>query len=363
MRRSAWKRHASIAALCAAPMLMASPGLALAQAKGGKPPKGPPAPPPAAAAAPAPAAPAAAPAGDPKAVATALFLKGSDLFKAKKFALALEQFKQSYAAVPSPNSHLYIARCLAAMGETRSAYVEYTKVVDEATLRAQTEEKYVPTRDSAKTERDELAPKLGMVTITVNNPDPASTVRLGSVAVPPDQWGKPFPVDPGTVDAVVQTGDKPPVKQTITVGAGERRAVTLDAVAAGPAVVDNTPKPKTRMSPMRLGAFASAGVGVVGLIMFTAGGVTSQATYSSLKSKCGGDTGGCHGLNVSDDVSRGKTQQGVANAGIVLGILGIGAGATLFVLSARAKPAADAAPKPSAEVVVGPSWAGVQGAF
>src|SRR5262249_40070396 len=64
--------------------------------------------------------------------ATAAFQKGDELFGKKKFALALEAFKESYAAVPSPNSHLYIARCLRELNDTKAAYAEFGKVIDEA---------------------------------------------------------------------------------------------------------------------------------------------------------------------------------------------------------------------------------------
>src|SRR5690349_20067772 len=74
--------------------------------------------------------------------ATQHFEKGSDFFEGKKYALALQEFKTSYSTVPSPNSHLYVARCLAQLGETRDAYIEFDKVIAEAEARAQTEPKY-----------------------------------------------------------------------------------------------------------------------------------------------------------------------------------------------------------------------------
>ena len=104
MTRASWKHHAAVAALVAAPVLLAG-GQALAQ----------PRPPP----------PPAAPSANDVARATAYFQKGSELLKAKKYIAALDQFKQSYATVPSPNSHLYIARGLAGIGEPRAAWLEF----------------------------------------------------------------------------------------------------------------------------------------------------------------------------------------------------------------------------------------------
>lgn len=333
MTRASWKRHAAVAAIFAAPLFIT--GTARAQHP-----------------------PAAAAAGDTQ-KATALYLKGSDLFKARKFAQAIEQFRASYQTVPSPNSHLYIARCLVQMGELQQAWLEFDKVAEEAAARAATEPKYAPTRDSANQERDELNSKIGLVTVDVVRPAPNSAVHIGGHAVPKGYWGRPYPVEGGPHDVRVDTPGRPSVKMTVSVRGGERRAVQLDAgmgAPAGPTPVASGGK----MSPLRIGGFVAAGVGVVGFAMFAGGGATSLGTYSDLKTKCGGDTGGCHGVDVSDEISKGKTQQAVANAGLILGVVGVAAGATLIVLSTRHKKDAG---RPSADLVVGPSWAGVQGKF
>ena len=64
---------------------------------------------------------------------------------------------------------------------------------------------------------------------------------------------------------------------------------------------------------------------------------------------------------VDSKISTGKTQQAVANAGLAIGVIGVAAGATLFVLSLRKKPS-DAG-QPSAGLVVGPTWLGAEGSF
>lgn len=368
MKRASWKRQAAVVALFAAPLVTAG-APASAQPKGAKSPatkaaKPPPAvkaPPVAKPPPPAATPPAAAPGGD-TAKATQLFMKGSELFKAKKFIPALEHFKQSYATVPSPNSHLYIARCLAAIGETRLAWLEFDAVAEEAAARAASEPKYVPTRDSANVERDELAPKLGLVTVDVLRPDPAATVRIGAWPVPRDRWGRAYPVDPGTYDARLESPGRPPVQGTFTIGPGQRRGLSLDgggAIAEGP----KAPAPSgSKMTPLRIGGIVAASVGVVGFAMFAGGGIASTGTYSDLKTKCGGDSGGCGGLDVSGDISKGQTQQAIANAGLIIGAVGIAAGATMIGLSFRGGAQKDAG-KPTAELVLGPSWAGISGSF
>ena len=145
----------------------------------------------------------AAKGGGEVARAQSLFKKADDAYNAKRFAEALELFKQSYATVPSPNSHLYIARCMAQLGDSRAAYIEFQKVFDEADARANAEPKYAPTRDSARLERDEVGNKLAIVTINVAHADASTTVRVSGTDVPQSDWGKPQPFTPGNVDVVI----------------------------------------------------------------------------------------------------------------------------------------------------------------
>lgn len=340
MRRASQQHTASFRALVAAlaaGAAITSAGLASAQPR-------PPRPPPA----------AASTAGDTQ-KATHLYQKGSELFKAKRFAPALEQFRASYATVPSPNSHLYIARCLAALGDAQKAWLEFDAVAEEAATRG---EKYAPTRESANLERDELGAKLGLVTVSTGRAEPNATLRVGGWEVPRDRWGRPFPVDPGTYEVRLEAPGRPLNKTTVTVMAGDRRAVTLDtgsAVAKVPA-----PAPAGKTNGLRIAGIVASGVGVVGATMFAVGGAMSSGTYADLKTRCGGDTGGCAGRDVSSDISKGKTQQAVANAGIIIGAVGVASGVTLLVLSARKK--GQEAP-PAAELTIGPSWAGVTGKF
>ena len=301
--------------------------------------------------------------------ATEAFKKGTELMKAKKFVPALDAFKQSYALVSSPNSHLYIARCLAALGEARSAWLEFDRTADEATAGGA---KYAETHDSALQERDELSAKLALVTVVVQPSDPAMTVRVGAFDVPPDRWGKPYPVDPGATEVTVQLPGKPPIHQPVNVSLGERRDVALNAGPA--AAVGPVEPPESRpaavsrpINGLRIGAYVAGGVGVIGFILLGAEGAASKSTYDSLNLACNGKQGCPNPVggraNADQLISSGKSQQTLANVGLGIGIVGLAAGATLFVLSMRRAPPSDAGPSPAAELVVGPSWAGARGTF
>jgi hypothetical protein len=304
------------------------------------------------------AAPAGPSAADAR-KATQLYQKGADLFTAKKYALALEEFRASYAAVASPNSHLYIARCLAATGDPRAAYLEFDKVVVEADARAATEAKYAPTRDTAKVEREEQRTKIALVTVTVAHADASTTLQVGGQSVTSDKWGTALPLLPGSVDVVIQTGTTPPVHSTLTVAAGERRDLALDAAPPPPSsVVAVKAKPvRSSRAGLRTAAFVAGGVGVVGFGMALVGGLMASSTYSSLQSSC--PMVPCSAPGAAGHVSSGNMQEALANVGLVVGALGIATGATLFVLSTGGK----AKKTEGAELRVGPGYGEISGRF
>ncbi len=299
--------------------------------------------------------------------ASDFFEKGSKLYDAKKFALALDEFKKSYATVASPNSHLYIARCLVGLKELRDAYLEFDKVIDEADAKASAgETKYAPTRDTARAERDELAPKLALVTPNIANADAATTLKIGGAAVPRERWGKPLPIAPGDADVVLETPGKPPVTQKLSLAAGDKKDLPLDAAPAAaitaPPPVETPPEqPAASHGSLRPFAYVAGGVGVAGLALFAVAGAMTSATYSDLESSCGGrcPPGGSY----DDDISSGKTTQTLANVGLIVGAVGVAAGVTLFIISREPDKKSDAPPAPAARLVVGPSYAGLNGTF
>jgi hypothetical protein len=347
MRTAAWMRTLMLVAAFAPPLALAG-GTVHAQPKGAKP----------------------GAASEAAAVkkAVAFMTKGQDLFKLKKFALALDQFKQSYATVPSPNSHLLMARCIAALGDARAAYIEFTKVIEEASARG---EKYAAAGDAARSEREELVSKLALVTVSVApQAGPNASVRIGAEIIPREQWDKPIPFAPGTVEATLQIEGRPDVTQTLTLAGGEKKSVALN-----PAAIDTTAPPPgaaassessptaptpSKQSPLRPAAYIAGGVGVVGMGIFAVTGALTLSTFSNLQETCGGP---CP-PNRADEVNSGKTTQAVANVSLVIGAVGLAAGATLFVLSLRKDKTESAPSAPAAaRLVVSPGYAGLHGEF
>jgi hypothetical protein len=77
--------------------------------------------------------------------------------------------------------------------------------------------------------------------------------------------------------------------------------------------------------------------------------------WSTIKDECGNAP--CPAAK-RDYIEGGQTQQRIANVGLVIGIIGIATGVTLFVIS---KP--KTATEPTTSAVVGPSFIGLSGTF
>lgn len=295
------------------------------------------------------------------------FMAGKAAFEAKNWEKSIAELRSSLEVVNSPNARLELARSLRDSGALGDAWTEYGRVIDDATKLAATEDRYAKTADAATAERSDVESKISFLTITVLHAPDGAQLKVGGRPVPPDQWTKPVISVPGAVDVVLTdaTG-KELARQTIAATGGQQSSVTLDAqpppppTAATPSPDDKpdfsqaAPPPVTPSNGrayLRPYAYAAGGVGVVGFGLFAAFGILSNSDYNDLKSSC--VNGHCPSSK-SGEISDGKTYQTVANVGLAVGIVGIAAGGTLFVLSLTGK-------SDTTGLVVGPSYIGLRG--
>jgi len=293
------------------------------------------------------------------------FAKGRDLLTKKQYDAALVEFRASHDIVASPNTRLEIARCLRTAGRLVAAYAELGRTSVEAKELLGQDNRYQRAYDAAIEERKEIEPKLGFVTLTVQNATDDTKVVVDGEEIKRAAWSEPIPVTPSNSEVVVTTTGHGPVKVAVTVAAGQRQALTVDALSGDangtPSPDAATPAPEQTPSSgpsMRTWAYVAGGVGVAGLATFAIGGVLAKSTYDDLNGACHG--GPCPSSK-QGEIDSGKTQQTVANVGLVVGVLGAAAGVTLFVLSMPKTEPAPAAP--ATALVVGPGWAGVSGRF
>jgi hypothetical protein len=290
------------------------------------------------------------------------FARGRTLYDQKKFREALAEFEGSHEIVASPNARLYVAHCRRELGDLVVAYEEFGRAATEAKEHAAGDPRYLKTAEAAQRERDALAPKLGFLTLTVQNTTPDSKLTIAGEEIQRAAWSEAAPVKPGSTEVVLTTPDRPPVRTTVQVAAGEKKRVTLDAGPPPPPkpepVAAPAPPPEEHhgSSGARTAAYVAGGVGVVGLAVFTVFGLKAKSTYSTLQNECGAHCTTDH----SSEISSGKSAQTLANVGLAVGVVGVAAGVTLFVIGGSGGAKSDA---PTAALSVGPSWIGARGSF
>ncbi len=294
------------------------------------------------------------------------FAHGRDLYAAKKFDEAHDEFEKSYAIVASPNALFFLARSDRERGKLVAAYVEYGRTAAEAKEHAADDPRYAKTAEAATEERDAIAPQLGFVTIAVDRATPETSVTIGGEKLGKAAWGEALPVMPGTSDVVIITPGKPNVHQMITVAAGDRKTLALDAgpdvatpqakaapEALQPAHVQTPEEEAASRAKLRTFAYGAAVAGGVGFVTFAVFGLMSNATYNDLQNQCHGPCPAGYGAS---EVSKGKTQQTVADIGLAVGLVGAAATVGLFVMSLPTK-------SENVSLVAGPTWMGLKGEF
>jgi len=295
--------------------------------------------------------------------AQARFARGKDLFAKRSFDEARAEFVASHDIVASPNTRLQIGRCLRAMGKFVAAYAEFGRTIVEAKELSGGDNRYKLASDAAVVERGELEPLLGFVSLNIQNPSDDTRVTVGAEEIRRAAWSEPAPASAGVTEIVVETPGHAPLRSTVTLAQGAKTSVTIDAqsgeLLAAPTPTPPPPPPPPASEPppappfpLRRWAYVAGGVGAAGLVTFAVSGLLAKSTYNDLQTSCGGP---CP-ADKAGEIASGKTQQTVANVGLVLGVLGVGAGATLFVLSMR-----HGAASPGIAIVASPMWIGVQG--
>jgi hypothetical protein len=281
--------------------------------------------------------------------------------------MALVEFRASFDIVASPNTHFAIARTLVSLGQLADAYVEFARTGSEARALSAKQTRYTQTAEAAESEQRDLAANLAFVTLTLQPPAENATVKLGDRDVDREGLGTPIPVMPGPTTVVVSRGGTEVGRQSLTLTAGEKKTVALDIRPKTPerATVEAQPETSGEASvaaepssslALRTPAYVAGGIGALGLITFAVFGSLEKSTYNDLKTGCQG--GPCPASR-ADDISKGRSQQTIANVGLAVGLVGAAAGAVLYVVSVPSNAPASA----RAAMVVGPGFVGVRGSL
>lgn len=252
------------------------------------------------------------------------FATGLEKSQAGDHAAALASFKASFEVVASPNARLMVVRELTALGRYVEAYEEALATEKLAHDAVAIDKKYADSERSAHDEGLELAKKLGFVKLSSGQPGELT------VGGKPVEAGKAFPVMPGEVEVSFKDASGKVETKKVTVSAGQEQAVDLTPATTAPVETPKEPASKS-VHPFDMGtgqritAGVFLGVGAVGMGLFAGFGLANQARYSDLEERCA--TTGC----TQDEIDEGKTFQTGANVSVIVGAIGLAAGAGLLI--------------------------------
>ena len=262
------------------------------------------------------------------------FSEGRKRFKAGQYAEALPLFERAYQASRSPNARLYLARTLRELGRLTEAYTELQATLDEARSRAETEPRYVETRDASAAELALLEPKVGKLVVVLSGSELGAEVTIDGVPLAPERLGHGVVLLPGKKTIVATAPGRAEVRREVTLagGSSETLALSLDQpTAAAP------PSPPTEpaagagpLGPVRVAGIAAAGLGVVSMVVFAVSAAEAKSSFDSLNSACRGQR--CTDPATADEVDKGETMQTLSHVTLGIGLVAAVAGGLMIGL-------------------------------
>jgi hypothetical protein len=224
---------------------------------------------------------------------------------------------------------LYTARCTRDEKRLTEAYDLFGTVIKEAT-----DPKYEDTRDVAAQERVTLEAQIVRVTVTIANPPEGLAVELNGKALAADKFGSVIALEPGNVVVTAKAAGYELFKEEMA--AREGASLTIKIALKPEQQATDVPaaqgKTKTMTSSgggLRLAGIGVLAVGVVGAGTFVVARIMGDGKYSDLQANCVSKR--CSADAFESDKSAGKTLDVLANVGLVVGAVGLGAGAAMII--------------------------------
>ena len=309
-----------------------------------------------------------------RAAAQALFEEGRDLMKKGDYDAACPKLAESQRLDPGVGTQFNLASCYEKQGKLASAWTLYLEVAT-ATRKAGELKREKVARESA----DALKPKLTKLSIKV--PEEARIegleVHMGETRVGTALWGVATPVDPGEVEVSAKAPGKKEWRETVKAeGEGQTVEVEVpvledapvagspsDSGAEGDAISVSGESATGGVPPLRMASYVAFGVGAVGVgagIYFL---VDANAQYGEADDLCTVNGFQCPNdpavlARVAELDSSGDTSSTLSIVSFVVGGVALGAGVSMFVLSAE-----DSSNQAGVHPWVGPGSIGVRGRF
>jgi len=289
------------------------------------------------------------------------FEEGLSHYRARRYDDALRAFRASYELAPSPNSRLFIGRSLRELGELGRAYGELRLAASEAEQRGRTDPRYEPTAEAADTEAGELEPRIGRVTVTMDDPPAGLRVTVAGREFTDAGLGLAVPVDPGEITIAAEAEGREPVRMTRRLRAAEEVSLALrmeriaDGAGAGalPPVVAPDPSRDgppvgDGASPLAVGGWIATGLGAAAAVSFAVFYALADARFEDLSGEC--LPSACP-PDRRADIDEGRAFQTYANVSLGVSVASLALGVSLLLAAhlgggsgSPAAAAADEAP-------------------
>jgi tetratricopeptide (TPR) repeat protein len=279
-----------------------------------------------------------APSAAEKAEAEALFQDAKKLMGKKRFAEACQKFEASQKLDPAGGTLLNLALCHEAEGRLATAWVEFGDALAQAK-----QDKKNDRIKIAREHLEKLEPRLPRLVVKLTGEAPPGlVVERDGVVMSSASFGTPIPVDPGEQRVKASAPGFLSVEKRISVAEGETKTLTLPELSPEPppkvpAASSAPPPPPPPPSNRKTLAYIAGGGGVASLAVGTFFGLRTLSKKSESDKECpSASTCSARGVQANEEAYAAAT---VANIGVGLGIVGLGAAAYLLL---TAKPESSA---------------------
>jgi len=315
-----------------------------------------------------------------RATARQLGQDGENALSAKDYKKAEDDFRRADSLIHAPTLLLGLARALAGEFKYVEAQEAYQRIIREG-VPPGAPDAFKKALDAAKTEVQDISPKIGGVTITVKAAGggdvPNVKVTIDEAPVSAAALGVKRVANPGphVVNASADGFKAATLSVTVPPGGTVDAPLTLEKDLSAPAATPPQPGPTEANAPATQPAtpeqataassggssvlpWIAFGVGGVGLGLGAVTGILAMGKHSDLSKVC---TPSC-GPDQQSNLDSYHTLGTLSTVGFIVGGIGAATGVTLLLLQPKAS--ADAAPAtPAARLVIGPGSIGAVGSF
>jgi hypothetical protein len=271
--------------------------------------------------------------------ADALFNEGVKLFDAGKMHEACVRFAESMKLDPANGTLQDLALCHEKEGKTATAWREFMQLVDRASTARQAEREALARQHVAA-----LGATLSKLALSLGPDANVTQVRVDGVPLARGDWATPQPLDPGDHMVVLSAPGKKAFEQHVAVAPGPSTQTIVvakleDAVPAAArasksaAARPETPSTEGGLGGQRILGLAVGGIGVAGLVVGSAFGLTASSKWSQAQKDC---TPSCTpdspAIGEREDA---KSAANVSTIAFIAGGAAVAAGAVLYLTAPR----------------------------